>query len=151
MSVMWAARMARPDLLKAVQALACFLAHWDRHCDKAIHRLFCYINCTYHHRHTAWIGDDMSSLSLHVYADADFAGCRRTQKSTSGGHMCLEGERSYFPLANSSKRQSAVSQSTPEAEIVAADHALRILGVSALDIWELIFNRHPVITFHDDN
>lgn len=79
MTVMWAARYARPDLLKAVQHLACYLTKWDDLCDKAMYRLFCYINSTIHYMHSGWIDDPVTDLSMHFYADADFAGCRKTK------------------------------------------------------------------------
>ena len=44
MKVLYGARAARWDLLKAVQLLATRVTKWSRECDKASHRLMCYIN-----------------------------------------------------------------------------------------------------------
>ena len=67
----------------------CFLARectrWTRHCDRALHRIMCYIHSTYELRLEGWVGDGATALSLHAYADADFAGCPKTKRSTSGG------------------------------------------------------------------
>ena len=38
--------------------------------------------------------------------------------------LALYGYHSFFPLAGQSKKQTAVSHSTVETEIVAADHAV---------------------------
>ena len=43
MKVLFAARMARFDLLRAVQGLAARVTKWSAECDKALHRLICYI------------------------------------------------------------------------------------------------------------
>ena len=44
MKILYAARMARFDLLRATCKLACFTTRWDADCDKRIYRLVCYIN-----------------------------------------------------------------------------------------------------------
>ena len=57
-----------------------------------------------------------------------------------------------WPLTGQSKKQGCVSHSTPEAELVAADHALRTVGVPALDLWSTLFERpDTVVSFHEDN
>ena len=91
MKVLYGARMARFDLLKAVCSLACCVTKWDLGCDRKLHRLMCYIHSTLSLRMTGWIGDPLDKLSLHLYADADFAGCASTARSTSGVFLCLAG------------------------------------------------------------
>jgi hypothetical protein len=44
-------------------------------------------------------------------------------------------------LTGVSKRQTAVSHSTPEAEIIAADHAMRAERIPALSLLDTIFER----------
>ena len=53
----------------------------------------------------------MDDVRLALYADADFAGCVESLRSTSGGHLNLQGPNTRFPLSGSSK--------SLEAEIVA--------------------------------
>ena len=89
---------------------------------------------------------------MHLFADADFAGWAKTSRSTSGAHLSLLGPHSVWPITGQSKKQTCVSNSTPEAEIVAADHAIRTHGVPALDLWELILSSSDLtIEFHEDN
>jgi hypothetical protein len=57
-----------------------------------------------------------SSLALHGFSDADFAGCRLDRKSTSGTSKFLGSSL----VSWSSRKQSSVAQSTTEAEYVAA-------------------------------
>ena len=50
-----------------------------------------------------------------------------------------------------SKRQNAVSHSTPEAEVVAADLAIRTEGLLAIDLWSLLLGRDLCVISHEDN
>jgi hypothetical protein len=110
------------------------------------------VNGTYHHRLIGYIGqNDVDKLTLNTYSDADFAGCRFTKRSTSGGYLCIEGPNTLFALSFCSKRQGAVSHSTPEAEIVAADHVLRVIGIPSLNMWQVLFRSGGGIIFHEDN
>ena len=90
-------------------------------------------------------------LRPHLLADADFAGCTDTQRSTSGVHLAIRGPRTCFPVSGQSKRQTCVSHSTPEAEITSADFALRLCGMPALDLWHTLLPHRPALLFHDDN
>ena len=55
-----------------------------------------------------------------------------TMRSTSGVFLTLYGPHTFYPLDAQSKTQTAVSHSTVEAELVAADHAIRTSGASSL-------------------
>ena len=50
-----------------------------------------------------------------------------------------------------SKKQSAVSHSTPEAEIVALDHVVRIMLLPAMTLWDTILRRPVVAQVCEDN
>ena len=65
--------------------------------------------------------------------------------------MVLQGKHTRFPVAGASKRQGCVSHSTPEAEIIAADFALRTMGIPVVDLWTIVAGKEPRIVFHDDN
>ena len=151
MKILYAARYARHDLLRAVCYLAQFITKWNEQCDRRLYRLVSYIHSTYHIRMTGWVGDDIKGVSPHIFADADFAGDSKKSRSTSGFHLALLGPSTVFPLAGQSKKQGCVSHSTPEAEVVAADHALRTAGIPCLDLWDLLLGRKAVLDFHEDN
>ena len=87
-----------------------------------------------------WVGDPFDKVGLHLFADADFAGCTSTKRSTSGNHLQLRGPSTWFPLAGVSKRQACISHSTPEAELVAATFALRHCGLLALVLWDFLLS-----------
>ena len=151
MKILYAARMARYDLLRPTCALASLVTKWTPKCDRALHRLVSYINCTLDRKMIAWVGDMEGDLQVRLFSDADFAGDESTMRSTSGVFMALKGPNTSFPLAGTSKKQTAVSHSTPEAEIVAADLAVRAEGLPSLDLWELVLDRRVQMTFEEDN
>ena len=89
------------------------------------------------------MGDSPDLLQLGLFSDADFAGHRADVRSTSGVFLALYGDHSFFLLSGQSKKQTAVSHSTREAYIAAADHAIRSSGLPALQQWERLHRRLP--------
>ena len=126
--------MARFDLLRAVCNLACFVTKWTSECDRKLHRLVCYIASTKHHRQMGWIGDSADKLAPHLFADADFAGCKVTQRSTGGGHLAIMGPNSCFPQIGKSSRHGAISSSTPESEFYTGHIIVKDIGLSLIHI-----------------
>ena len=124
MKILFAARMARFDLLRTVQGLAARVTKWPTECDKALHRLICCIHSTLDVKLRAFIGDPIANCKLWCFADADHAG-EYDNRSTSGCFLVLMGPNSYFPLTAFSKKQASVSMSSTEAEVVAANITLR--------------------------
>ena len=109
MTFLYAARLCRFDLLRAACHLATFVTKWTSECDRKLHRLVCYIHSSKHLRMIGWVGDKLDALQPHLFADADFAGCTASQKSTSGYHFTVRGPHSCFPITGVSKRQTCVS------------------------------------------
>jgi hypothetical protein len=148
MKILYAARMCRCDLLRAVCGLASCATNWTHQCDRDLRILICYIDATKDHAMIGWCGDPSSALELRVYADADFAGCVRTMRSTTGVILAMSGPDARVILTGVSKRRTAMSRSTPEAEIIAADRAMRAEGIPTLSLLDTIFERkvHPART-----
>ena len=151
MKVLYGARMVRFDLLKAVNYLASRITKWSPECDRRLRRLMCYIDSTAESELIGWVGDAPEDLVLWLFADADFAGCKVTLRSTSGAFLALSGPNTFFPLGAHSRKQTCVPHSTPEAELVAADAALRLEGLPAIDLWDVILDRSVVLKFWEDN
>ena len=59
-------------------------------------------------------------------------------KSTSGGTLCVFGSHTFVPISWMCKTQTAVSHSSTESEIVFLDTGLRLDGLLALALWDLI-------------
>ena len=80
-----------------------------------------------------FIGDDRKDLYVDLYTDADLAGCPHTAKSSNGIFVAFSGPNSFFPVNAQSKKQEAISQSTTEAEIVAAYNGISSEGLPLLE------------------
>ena len=75
---------------------------------------------------------------LGLFQDSDFAGDLEDSKSTSGGTLCIFGSASFVPISWMCKKQTSVSHSSTESEIMFLDAGLRLDGIAALDLWDLI-------------
>ena len=69
---------------------------------------------------------------------SDFAGDLVDSQSTSGGKLCIFGNHTFVPISWMCKKQTAVSHSSTESEIISLDTALRLDGLPALELWDLI-------------
>ena len=98
MKILFAARMARYDLLRAVQGLAARVTKWSADCDRALHRLVCYIDSTIDVKLKAFIGDPLCKCRMWCFADADHAG-EYDNRSTTGCFLVLIGPNRMFPCA----------------------------------------------------
>ena len=67
-----------------------------------------------------------------------FAGDLEDSKSTSGGRLCIFGSHTFVPINWMCKKQTSVSHSSTESEIISLDPGLRLDGIPALDLWDLI-------------
>ena len=137
MKVLFAARMARYDLLRATQSLASRVTKWSPDCDAGLHRLISYINCSLDMTMRGFMGDKFSECQLWLFADADFAG-EYDNKSTTGTFMALVGPNTYWPINAFSKKQTATAMSSTEAEVVAANHAVRAQGLPSLSLFNYL-------------
>ena len=136
MKLLYAARIARFVLLRSINSLARNVTKWTIEDDAKLYHLMCCVNSSLSKRMTGWVGDNFKELSVSLFADADFAGCPKSLRSTSGSHMHIQG-------AHTRKRQECVSHSTPEAEIVAVDTTLRTMRIPSLSIWETLTGSSP--------
>ena len=81
---------------------------------------------------------EMKQCRLGLFQDSDFAGDLEDSKSTSGGTFCVFGSRTFVPISWMCKKQTAVSHSSTESEIISLDTGLRLDGLPALERWDLI-------------
>ena len=69
-----------------------------------------------------------------------FEGDLEDSKSTSGGTLCIFGSHTFVPISWMCKKQTSVSHSSTESEIISLDAGLRLDGIPALDLWDLIIS-----------
>ena len=84
------------------------------------------------------MGNAAQQCRLEMFQDSDFAGDLEDSKSTSGGTLCIFGSHTFVPKSWICKKQTAVSHSSTESEIISVDAGLRIDGLPALELWDLI-------------
>ena len=84
------------------------------------------------------MGNTAKQCRLGLFQDSDFAGDLEDSKSNSGGTLCVFGCHTFVPISWMCKKQTAVSHSSTESEIISLDTGLRLDGILALDLWDLI-------------
>ena len=84
------------------------------------------------------MGNTAKQCRLGLFQDSDFAGDLEDSKSTSGGTLCVFGSHTFVPVSWMCKKQTAVSHSSTESEINSLDTGLRLDGLPALELWDLI-------------
>ena len=84
------------------------------------------------------MGNTAKQCRLGLFQDSDFAGDLEDSKSTSGGTLCVYGSHTFVPISWMCKKQIAVSHSSTESEIISLDTGLRLDGLPALELWDLI-------------
>ena len=84
-----------------------------------------------------WV-TQQNNADLGLFQDSDFAGDLEDSKSTSGGTLCIFGSHTFVPISWMCKKQTSVSHSSTESEIISLDAGLRLDGIPALDLWDLI-------------
>ena len=80
----------------------------------------------------------LSNADLELFQDSDFAGDLEDSKSTSRGTLGIFGSHTFVPISWMCKKQTAVFHSSTESEIISLDTGLRLDGLLALELWDLI-------------
>ena len=84
------------------------------------------------------MGNTAKQCRLGLFQDSDFVEDFENSKSTSGGTLCVFGSHTFVPISWMCKKQTSVSHSSTESEIISLDAGLRLLGLPALELWDLI-------------
>ena len=84
------------------------------------------------------MGSTAKQWRLGLFQDSDFAGDLEDSKATSGGTLCIFGSHTFVPISWMCKKQTAVSDCSTESEIISLDAELRLDGLPALELWDLI-------------
>ena len=110
----------------------------DKACDKRLNRLISYIDHTCEYKQYCYVGNTAKRCRLGLFQDSDFVGDLEDSKSTSGGTLCIFGSHTFVPMCWVCGGQTSVSHSSTESEIISLDAGLRLDGIPALDLWDLI-------------
>ena len=136
---LYLARIGRPDILWSVNKFARSITKWTNACDKRLSRLISYIHHTCDYKqYCCSVGNTVKQCRLGLFQDSDFAGDPEDSKSTAGGTLCIFGSHTFVPISWMCKKQTSVSHSSTESEIISLDAGLRLDGKPALDLRDLI-------------
>ena len=106
--------------------------------DKRLARLISYIHHTSEFRQYCYAGNTAQQCRLGLFQDSDFAGDIEDSKSTSGGLLCIFVRHMFVPISWMCKKQTSVSHSSTEAEIISLDARSRMDCITALTFWDLV-------------
>ena len=127
-----------PDILWSVNKLARAVTKWARACDKRLASLTSYIHRTSDHTQFCHVGNTAQPCRLELFQDSDFAEDLEDSKATSGGILCIFGSRTLVPAGWMCMKQTSVSHSSTECEVISLDAGLRMDGMPALDLWDVV-------------
>lgn len=68
--VLYAARIVRPDLSKALDSLARLVARWDTVCDTKLRWLMCRVHSLLDPVQVGWVGDKVTLCEPHLSTDS---------------------------------------------------------------------------------
>ena len=118
--------------------LARSITKWTKACDKRLNRLISYIHHTCAYKQYCCVGNTAKQCRVGLFQDSDFAGDLEDSKSTAGGTLCVLGSHTFVPISWMCKKETSVSHSSTESEIISLDAGLRLDGITALDLSDLI-------------
>jgi hypothetical protein len=121
--------------------------------DKKLHQVIQYLKHTldYSMKGRIYFGSKPDA-SILAYADSDLGGGDAHTRSITGNISFLTCPRgTIYPLMFSSKRQSATSSSTTEAETISLGHLLFQHVLPLETLWEQLLDREVRCTVKEDN
>ena len=125
---LYLAHIGRPDIQWSVNKLARSITKWTKACDKRLSCLISYIHHTCEYKQYCYVGNTAKQFRLALFQDSDFAGDLEDSKSTSGGTWCVFGSHTFVPISWMCKKQTSVSHSSTESELIFLDAGLRLDG-----------------------
>ena len=75
------------------------------------------------------MGNTAKQCRLGLFQDSDFAGDLEDSQSTSGETLCIFGSHTFVPISWMCEKQTSVSHSSTESEIISLDAGLRLNGI----------------------
>jgi len=139
MKILWVGRVSRYDIYHAVCMLARDISKWTVACDKRLYRLVGFLKKSKEQVLCGAVGNHVEECYLAAFTDASHADDAHDSKSTTGGVMAIVGPKTFVPLVAICKKQTAVSHSSTEAEMIALETLLRTEALPALAFWQVIY------------
>ena len=135
---LYLARFWTTSYFMAVNKFVKSTTKWTKVCDKRLNRLISCIHHSCEYKQYCHEGNIAKQCRLGLFQDSDFAGDLVDSKSTSGGTLCVFGSPTLVPMSFMCEKQTSISHSSAESEIISLDSEMRLDGIVALDLWDLI-------------
>ena len=133
------ARIGGPDILWSVNKLARSVTKWTGACDRRLARLISYIHHTSDYRQYCHVGNTAQHCRLGLFQDSDFAGDLEDSKNQPRGESCVFLEVEHLsPLVGCARNKRQYPCSSTESEILSLDAGLRMDGLLALDLCDVV-------------
>jgi len=154
MSLLYAARMARPDLIQTIVSISRHSADWTKFADSRLEYLMGYVKGSVELEQKSFVAVGAAkNMYLETFVDADLGGDESSSRSTSGGLCRLVDDSTSSSMIVDfwSKRQTATAKSTTGAELVSLGHGIDNHAVPLVELLEAIVNRSVRSVFQEDN
>ena len=135
---LYLARIGRPDILWSVNKLARSVTKWTGACDRRLARLISGIHYTDEFKQYCYVGNIAQHCRLGLFQDSDFAGDFEDSKPTFWAVSCIFGSRTFVSISWMCKKQTSVSHSSTETELISLDVGLRMDGLLVLGLWDIV-------------
>ena len=115
------------------------VTEWTQACDRRLARLISYGHFTSDYRQYCHVGNAAQHCRSGLFSR--FRLCRgilKTQNQQQARVLCILGNRTFVPISWMCKKQTSVSHSSTESEIISLDAGLRMDGLPAIDLWDLV-------------
>ena len=122
----------------SVHKLAREVTTWTQACVRRWARLISHSHHTNDFRQYCHVGNTAQHCRLGSFRDSDFAGDLEDSKSTSERVLCFFGSRTVVPISWMCKKQTSVSHSSTESDIISLHAGLRMDGylLSTFQTWK---------------
>ena len=115
------------------------ITKWTKACDKRLNRLISYFHHTCEYKQYCHVGNTSKQCRLGLFHDSDFAGDLEDSKIHFWTNIVrIFGSHTIVPTSWMCQKQTAVSHSSTESEIISLDTGLRLDCLPALELWDLI-------------
>lgn len=153
MSLAYAARLVRPDILVAINSLSTQLTKWSILSDACLVKLFSYVRSTIGLRMYGCIKVGTTiDWFLHGFADANLGGSDTHTRSTSGAILFITNAKTTrASLTWTSAGQCATATSTAEAELVSLTKYSQQSLLPQEILWQGLLSREIESVSEEDN
>ena len=86
------------------------------------------------------VGNTSKQCRLGLVQDSDFSGDLEDSKIHVWRNIARFGSHTFVPMSWMCRKQTAVSHSSTESEIISLDTGLRLDGLPALELWDLFIS-----------